>query len=200
MTTSWDPPSRDQLLKLGHEIWGLGRGDGPLTARATTVSQAQVPAVYGCSMHALEAGDAALGLIKQGRELIAMTLIRSALESAMTSMWLVQSRESIFGFVAEEHRQRRAISKQLAQSVNPVMRQVSQTVAHIDEALIETVAAPQAQYFNRLCGSLEGGDEGYVHYRILSGMVHPSATLTDFYVDVDEDAPGVVASSWILSR
>jgi hypothetical protein len=193
MSDEYVPPSRDELIALGRELFEMGRGGGTFWGKASKVSQAQIPAVHAVARHTLELGDSAITLIESDREFAALTLMRSALECALTSVWLVQSDEAVFGFAAEEYRQRRAISAEMAKAVSESLREGATRIAHLDEESVETIASPQARAFQQLCNQFAGGNEAYLHYRIMSGMVHPCVTLTDFYLELDDDAPGGAA-------
>ena len=176
------PPTLARLLDLGTELDGLGRAGAPFRTdtRDRPMILAQVPAVWATARHSITTGKAALDLYAEGRQLVALTLIRSALEAAITAQWLVQSNESIPGFIGEDYRQRRNIAKGMAGSGSALMREGALKVAHIADEDIETVAANEARHFERRCLTLKRGKDAYVDYRILSGMVHPSPTLADF--------------------
>jgi hypothetical protein len=77
----------------------------------------------------------------------------------------------------------------MEQSATQLFKEGAALVAHADEEQIETVARRQAQHFEQLCHSLQGGDDAYIHYRILSAFCHPSALLTDFYLEPDDTIP-----------
>ena len=149
----------------------------------------QVPAVHASARRAIETAKAALEFHSEGRGLIAATLVRSALECAITAIWLTQSNESPLGFVSEEYRQRRILAESMAKTASRALREGASRVAHADDSQIETIAAHQARWFQQRCLTLKGGQDAYTHYRILSALVHPSPTLADFYLDPDEDSP-----------
>ncbi len=192
MADEYVPPTREELIALGRELFEMGRGDGMFWGRTTAISTAQIPAVHAIARHALEVGDSSLTLVEADRELAAVTLMRSTVECALTALWLVQNREAIFGFVVEDHRQRRTLSREMAKAVSESLRAGATRIAHLDDETIETIAAPQAQWFKQLCDAFSGGHEAYLHYRMMSGMVHPCVTLTDFYLEVSEDSPAGV--------
>lgn len=188
-------PTLDRLLELGEELFRLGRDQEQFDARQGRASLAQVPAVFGVARHAIETGDAGLRLWFEGRQLVAVTLMRSALECAVTALWLVQSPEAIMGFVAEEYRQRRNLSREMAESSVESFRAGASQIAYLDEGRIETTAAPQAKRFSQLCETLNGGRDAYLYYRFESAMVHPTVFLTDYYV---EEAPGTPAGCTLM--
>lgn len=181
-------PTFERLLELGDELFNLGRDDARFDARS--VSLAHVPAVFGVARHAIETGDAGLRLWAEGRQLVAVTLMRSALECAATAMWLVQNPEALIAFVGEEYRQRRTLSVDMAKSPSQSFREGASKLAYLDEERIETAAAPQAQKFWQLCEALVGGRDAYLYYRFESAMVHPTVFLTDFYVEPAESPAG----------
>jgi len=189
MTTEYVPPSRDRLVELAAALYELRGGNGGFTARVTPEVVRRVPAVFGTARHAVELGDAAVELFVGGRELVAMTLARSSFESAITAMWLVQSPEGVKGFVGEDFRQRRTLSKTMSEAASTVFREGADRIAHLSEDKVETLAASEAKYFNARCEALDGGKDAYVLYRIMSGMAHPSATLVDYYLDANDDSP-----------
>jgi hypothetical protein len=189
MADDYTPLELSRLLELGAELSDLGRLDGPFTSRTSPDVLTRVPAVFATARYAVDAGKAALDLYAEGRQLVAMVLIRGAFESAITSLWLVQSREAVRGFVGEEYRQRRALSQSMALTASQVFREGATKVAHIDEEKVETIAAGQARSFEQLCLTLRGGRDAYTHFRILSSMAHPSATLSDFYLEPADHSP-----------
>lgn len=184
------PPTRERLFELADELHALGRDDDrPFLSVGGPHPVAKVPAVFATARHAIETGHAGVDLVRADNELVAVTLFRASLECTVTAMWLVQSSEAIRGFLNEDVRTRRALSAEMAKSLHASYRDNASRVAHIDDEMIETIAAPQARNFRQLVSSLQGGHEAYVHYRILSGMVHPCANLTDYYLTPNEDSP-----------
>lgn len=131
MSDDYVPPSRDELIAFGRELFEMGRGGETFWGKASKISQAQIPAVHAVARHTLELGDSAITLIENDREFAALTLMRSALECALTSLWLVQSDEAIYGFAAEEYRQRRAISAEMAKAVSESLREGATRIAHL---------------------------------------------------------------------
>jgi hypothetical protein len=197
MADDYVPPTRKELIAIGRELFEMGRGEATFLGKTSRISTVQIPAVHAIAHHALEVGDSALTLCEADRELAAITLMRSIVKCALTALWLVQNHEAVFGFASEEYRfaseeyrQRRLLSKEMAKAVSESLRAGATTIAHLDEEMVETVAAPQARWFQQLCGAFSGGREAYLHYRIMSGMVHPCLTLTDFYLEADDAAPG----------
>ncbi len=190
MTVEYVPPTRERLFELADELHSLGRGnDRPFLSVGGTHPVAKVPAVFATARHAIKTAHAGVDLVRAGNELVAVTLFRASLECTVTAMWLVQSREAIRAFLSEDVRTRRALSREMARSLHDSYRDNAGVVAHIDEEMIETIAAPQARNFQQLVSVLQGGHEAYIHYRILSGMVHPCANLTDYYLTPNEDSP-----------
>lgn len=187
---SYVPPTRERLVELGDELFVMGRGDdgSTFTALAGPDVASRVLAAFGTARHAVETGKSAIDLYMNGRELVALTLVRASFEAAITSLWLVQNPEAIRGFVGEEHRQRRALSLSMAEAASESLRTGADRIAHLNESDIDTVAKNSARFFKERCNELNGGKDAYTHYRILSGMVHPSATLADFYLEADDSA------------
>lgn len=190
MTTSSDEPiSADRLKEIADELYFLGREGDAFTARARVGSMSQVPAVFAIGRHAVELGMAAVDLHMSGKGLVSLTLTRAALESTITALWLVQSQEAVLGLVVEANRNRRNLVRQMGESSTAIFREGADRTWMPEGRDIETIAAPQARHFEAMCNALRGGKDAYLHYRILSGMVHPSATAADFYLEQNDDSP-----------
>ena len=128
-------------------------------------------------------------MFADGQELLSQTLIRSALESSVTAAWLAGNPEAIYGVLAENLRQRVNLSKKMAEAASEILREGSSRIAHIDDDKITTTSESAGRNFEARCRDLQGGNEVYIHYKVLSSMVHPGADLFDFYLERDDQLP-----------
>ena len=99
-------------------------------------------------------------------------------ECSVTAAWLAQNPEAIYGVVAENQRQRINLAKKMAEAASEQIREGSSRVAVLDDDKVSaTTAEAAARNFEVRCGDLDGGHELYIHYKVLSSMVHPGADL-----------------------
>jgi hypothetical protein len=164
-----------------------------LSARVTRLANpAQVPMVYGVSMHTLRLGSAALDLDESGKVLEAMPLVRAVFEHALTAQWLAHSAEAQAAFVNEGIRHRKNIAATMLKVPSEVFTEGVESVAHKDDEYHET-SIRRAFPFEDLCNGLRpGGPQAYLLYRILSSLVHSGPDLSDRYLILAEDhASGV---------
>jgi hypothetical protein len=179
----------DRLISLGRSLIVRIEADAtPVEAAVErVVNGGHVPLVSGLAHHSLRLGAVVLDLYENGRRLEAMPTIRALYETALTVAWLSQSREAISAFANEDVRQRKALSKSLAESSSEVFQSSAEKIAHLDQEEDDTIARPQATSLEQLCTALSpGGKDAYSIYRAMSASVHPSITVADNYVDVTD--------------
>lgn len=193
MTGTEEMAPRERLLELEAEVYRIGRRELPLTVRtdvAMASSAARVPAIFATGRHAVETAHAGVELIVSGRDLVAMPLVRSAYESAITAQWLVHSEIAIGAFLKEDVRQRRNMSRKMAQSAFESVRESASQFTHTNEPDIEKLlaATEEGRYMEQRCEVFQGGLDLYNYYRLMSSLVHPGATLADFYCQTNEES------------
>lgn len=195
-----DVPTAAELLEIGRRIFEtMASGGAGIRTRprpGIRESKAYFPTVYALTRHTLHSGRAMMNLYEAGDELVSMPLARMTFQCAIYAQWLVHSEEALGGLLNEGYRQRKAVSRAMAASVNALFNEGASRVAHIDEEDIDSIATDAARNFEQLCNSLQGGHDAYIYYRLLSGMSHPSISLVDEYVKIDPDRP----TSVILGR
>ena len=140
-----------------------------------------VPLVHGLAAFAHECGQSYLDLLDAGRGLTGAGLVRSAYESALTSLWLVRMKDAALAFVNEELRQRRSLATTLRNSGLGVDEDVITAIGR--DGFVPFDSLSNARRFDLICKDLNpGGDQAYWYYRVLSGLTHPSLTLVDRYL------------------
>lgn len=169
---------RGRLAKT-HEWWDILRGDR--IHAATERPPANLPMVYAYTAHTVELSRAVLDLHRLGRMFAALPIARSALECAMTAAWLAVTPDetaSVLHAGAVERRKALKDIKRLGQGdVTAALDEVNQS---LDE--LEGSASQPGHDLKARCDAILGGPDVYVTYRILSGLSHPSALLTDQYL------------------
>lgn len=184
--------SPDAIIAIGRDLLSTVAAHGlPLEVRTERlVNMGHAPVVFGLAQHCLRTGEVVLDLYEAGKHVESLPLIRSVYESALTAMWVAQSREAINGFFNEDVRQRRALSETFAKSTSKVFQEGAPHIAGIDLDKLDSVADDQARNFQRLCDALQpGGAHAYALYRALSAHTHPSSLLVDQYAEPDDDNP-----------
>lgn len=193
MTGTENMAPRERLLELETELYRIGRNELPLTVRkkmAAEAGGARIPAIFAMGRHSVETAHAAVELIAAGRDLVAMPLVRSAYESALTAQWLFHSDLAIGAFLREDVRHRRLLSERMARSAFESVRNSARRFAHTESSYIdELLAAPEGGNIEQRCQAFEGGLDLYNYYRLMCSLVHPGATLADFYCEISDESP-----------
>ena len=186
-----DEGAEATLIALGRELLDEHRGKHePLTVRrGRMVNMGHAPLVASLAYHALRLGETAMDLIESGRRLEALPTVRATFETALTAMWLSQSREATYGFYNEHERQTRTLVEHGLRAASEAMRAGASAPEPRPGRNYETNTDPQARSFQQLCASLTAGPDAYVVYRLMSAYAHPSMAITEHYlVEADNEA------------
>ena len=165
--------------------------DGKFRMKAKNKGRTAEPqflTTYALAAHVYELARTVLPLLREGKSTASAPLVRSIYETALTAHWVAQAADGAEGFFLEEQRQRRALRGDLRKAVSERFRESAETIAHLDLNLPETPDQDSARSFAALCEDLEpGGTDAYIWYRLLCQFTHPSALVTDEYLDEEDD-------------
>ncbi|MEX1077576.1 MAG: DUF5677 domain-containing protein [Homoserinimonas sp.] len=152
--------------------------------RFTGSDASRIVSVYGLSRHVHETASAICMLMKAGYGNAAIPLVRVAYESALTAAWLVQSKgdHGIKAFLHEHSRIRLALKQDSLKALSDIFRTGAYEIADADPELYKDTR-DNAQRFYQLCLDLApGGQDAYIHYRLLSAHSHASIDVVDLYL------------------
>lgn len=185
------------LTELGRELIREHQSKhGPLTVRRERmVNMAHAPLVASLAYHALRLGETVIDLTEEGRRLEAFPTVRATFETALTAMWLSQSREATPAFHNEYERQNRNLIEHGLRAASESMRAGAAGVTPRSTQPYDTSVNPQARHFESLCASLGGGRDAYVVYRLMSAYAHPSMAITEHYLFESDNEAGVTLHS-----
>lgn len=155
------------------------------------VNLAHAPLVASLAYHALRLGETVIDLTERGRRLEAFPTVRATFETALTAMWLSQSREATYAFHNEHERQTRNLVEHGLKAASEAMRAGAEGVPARSVEEYDTSANPQARSFEQLCAALTGGRDAYVVYRLMSTYAHPSMAITEHYLFESQNEAGV---------
>lgn len=166
---------------------------------------ARMTAVWGLACHVYETARAIVVLLDSGMPNQAMPLVRLAYENALTTAWLVQSKDQhgIKAFVHEYNRTRAALKKDALEAVSATFREAAPDIADANPSEFEG-SIDSVQRFRGICLDLSpGGMDAYIYYRILSSYSHASLNISDLYFqlpDGDAKAPNYVGQQEALGK
>ncbi|WP_157156207.1 DUF5677 domain-containing protein [Diaminobutyricimonas sp. LJ205] len=175
LLTQWEDASQPRTLHQPADRRGQ---------RVTGSDASRIMSVYGLARHVHETARAIDVLIKAGHANAAIPLVRVAYESALTAAWLVQSKgdHGIKAFLHEHSRIRLALKKESLKALSDIFRTGADQIADADPELFKDTR-DNAQRFYQLCLDLApGGQDAYIHYRLLSAHSHASIDVVDLYL------------------
>jgi hypothetical protein len=185
--------AEDVLIALGRDLirQHLSKHDPLTVKRERMVNMAHAPLVAGLAYHALRLGETVIDLIAAGRRLEAFPTVRATFETAVTAVWLSQSREATYAFHNEHERQTKNLIERGLKAASEAMRASADGLSAREFNEYGTSANPQARSFEQLCATLTGGRDAYVVYRLMSTYAHPSMAITEHYLVESDNESGV---------
>lgn len=147
--------------------------------------------IWGLTNHNVEIARTVVDLFNQGRMLIAMPLVRLAIDNAVTAAWLSFSPLATAALVHESLRQKKAAIAQIVQMGAKGFDAESLARAAVELEEWEDKKSPLAGNVEQRFKSVSG-EQAYNLYRIASSMSHASMNLADNYmvgVDATTDNP-----------
>ena len=188
-----DANAQEALIELGRDLIREHLAKrSPLTVqRRRMVNMAHAPLVASLAYHAMRLGETVIDLTESGRRLEAFPTVRATFETALTAMWLSQSREATNAFHNEHERQTKNLVERGLKAASEAMRAGADGLPPRSFQQYATSANPQARSFEQLCVSLTAGHDAYVLYRLMSTYAHPSMAITEHYLFESENEAGV---------
>lgn len=153
---------------------------------------ARVSVVKGLARRVDDNAAAVLLLTEHGHVNAAIPLVRQVYECALTSVWIMQSKDhhGIKAFLDKHSKDRIKIREDARAAANPVFRDGAEGIADTDRAMYAG-SFDELRSLRELCLDLSpGGIDAYIYYRLLSAYSHASLVVTDGYFEpVDGDEP-----------
>ncbi|MGI8666478.1 MAG: DUF5677 domain-containing protein [Jatrophihabitans sp.] len=160
-----------------------GRGQGFESAG----EPATVSTVYALTAHAYKLGYAVLALLGDGFAVETIPLIRSAYEATITASWIGQIPDALPAYLNRNHNQQKALRDTMTAAGwadgSPAIPADALT-----PYLVSKHSKDGASYVQTLCKDFFTGDAMYSVYRGLSWLTHPTAAVTDMYLEMKPTA------------
>jgi hypothetical protein len=183
-----DPEGLAAVIRSLIEGWSAAPASGVTFGQKGRVpSRGRFVLIHSFAAHTHRLAAAALDMLDAGLTIEVLPLIRQALESALTAVWLAQNEDAGNAFANEHIRQRRSIRLSMERSPNPVFANGAATLPDVELEDLDSASNAQARSFQQLCDDLAGARDLYLYYRLLSEYIHPSMRLAEQYVLPDQD-------------
>lgn len=171
------------VIRRTINVWD-GQGQRSMTV-PTERANANVPTIYALTAQTVELARAIDVLYRQGLWLAAMPTIRSAMECAVTAVWLGLVPSKTNTFIYQSAHERGVALREIAAAGNDVSAALAQTDATKSELLPSR--DDKGVRIRARFEDLVGGVTLHTSYRIASSLSHPSTTMVDRYLVVAED-------------
>lgn len=163
--------------------WRDDRGVGQ--AFTSKAHMAKVGTVYALAAHTHRLGHAVLELHRAGFTIETIPLIRAAYETALTASWITQVPDALTAYLNRNHTQQKALRDTIQKAGWATGKEMI-PADELDPYLVSKPSKEGASYVNKLCNDFTGGNGMYSLYRGLSWMTHPTAAVTDMYLEMRE--------------
>lgn len=184
--TTQNPFTRENLRELLASLldgWARDRGAG--RGFESKMHPAAVGTVYALAAHAHRLGCAVASLFDAELDVEAIPVIRAAYEATITASWIALIPDALPAYLNTNHQQQ----KTFRESVRKAGWSSGHDRAEVLEPhLVSGPSATGAAKIWVLCADFVKGDELYSLYRALCWMTHPTAMVTDLYLELK---PGV---------
>lgn len=140
--------------------------------------------VYGLARHVHETARGIDMLVKAGQANAAVPLVRVAYESALTAAWLVQSSgdHGVKALLHEHARTRLALKKDSMKALSDVFRSGADEIADVDPEIFKDTRDSARQFYQLCLDLAPGGQDAYIHFRLLSAYSHASVDVVELYL------------------
>lgn len=145
---------------------------------------AKVGTVYALTAHAHKFAYAVLELLNAGFTIEAIPTIRAAYEAALTASWVAQIDDALPAYLNRNHGQQRALRDSVQKTGWPGAEKIDIPADELGPYLVSAGSKNGARKTEDLCGDFYNGHEMYSVYRGLSWMTHPTAAVTDLYLEL----------------
>lgn len=187
--TEVGPATTEEFLQATKELIALW--DEQMTMRIAHRKVRHLKLLHGLIGHCMNISRAATILIEQGMASEAAPLVRVALEHAATTQWIVAERDRVDGFAQHAifkggrfHEVTELVGIDVPDDIRDFFRMA--TMPKGPRALTE---------IRKMFKDLDPSEALYMQYLYLCGSVHPSATTTVRYLDLNQDPPGLLRKS-----
>ncbi|MGS2811066.1 hypothetical protein [Nocardia sp. MW-W600-9] len=187
-------PDAVQYLSTGRElIASFNEHLGTNLKIKTDSKDAYIKAgiVLSLAIHVHKLGALALDLLDRNTPPALMVpTLRACFETALTVHWVAQSQDAALAMYNKDLNQRRALQRTLTAARSTTMQDIASRIAHTELPTVSTSSDNQAKVFEKLLADfVPGGPDAYAYYRMLCGYTHPSASLSDQYLEQpDQDS------------
>jgi len=172
---------REMLVELLNG-WRRDRAEGQTFAAKQHA--AKVGTVYALTAHAHKLAYAVLELLNAGFTIEAIPTIRAAYEAALTASWVAQIDDALPAYLSRNHGQQKALRDSLQKTGWPGAEKIDIPADALGPYLVSAGSKNGARKTEDLCGDFYNGHEMYPVYRGLSWMTHPTAAVTDLYLEL----------------
>lgn len=164
---------------------GWARDRGRDQGFSSEAQMAVVGTVYALAAHAHKLGDAVLNLSDAGFTIETIPLIRAAYEAAITASWIAQVPDALPAYLNRNHSQQKTLRDAVRKAGWTAGREAIPADA-LEPYLVSKPSKVGASYIEKLCSDFLTGDGMYSLYRGLSWMTHPTAAVTDLYLEMKQ--------------
>lgn len=171
------------------EGWAGIEGESILVSKGWTI--ARFATIWSMAAHAHQEARAVLRLLDDNTpDVVIAPNVRGCLEAGVTAQWLLRVDDATESLLNEGSRQRRNNFDRMGQVPLASFKVPQAVLDALDVDDLETASGRSGKYFLERCLDLTpGGLELYTYYSFLSQWSHASAEVTEFYIEVDDDAP-----------
>lgn len=172
---------REMLVELLNG-WRRNRAEGQTFA--SKQHAAKVGTVYALTAHAHKLAYAVLELLNAGFTIEAIPTIRAAYEAALTASWVAQIDDALPAYLNRNHGQQRALRDSVQKTGWSGAEKIDIPADALGPFLVSAGSKNGARKTEDLCSDFYNGYEMYSVYRGLSWMTHPTAAVTDLYLEL----------------
>lgn len=188
MASTADDFAQQELRDILEELlqaWQADRGG----AFQTKAHVAVFGTVYGLTAHAHRLGGAVAELTDSGRHLETVPIVRAAFEAAIMASWIGHVPDALPAFMNRQANQQKALrdSAVLAEWV-PKDEPLTIPADNMEPYTASAESREAAKKTFELCNDLLNGHSLYTLYRGLSWLTHPTAAITDYYMELPDGA------------
>jgi hypothetical protein len=166
----------------------LRKQPGGITSRPK-VAPLRLVMAYGLAAQALDVGQDAVRIIREGRYGAATPLVRVVFECGVHAQWLVIEPAAADAMAKEAHRQRNALADSMAQTQRFLHH--AATVRATAGTAPTAPPAVSAKEFWKVCKQVDPAGNLYVMYRMLCADAHAGVPVVERWFAENAEPPGL---------
>jgi hypothetical protein len=139
--------------------------------------------VYALTAHTYKLGFAVNTLINADFKVESTPLIRAAYEATLTAAWIQQVDDALPAYLNRNHNQQKAL-RDTVKKAGWASGQTAIAADTLTPFLVSKQSKAGASWTEQMCADFFAGDSMYSVYRGLSWLTHPTAVVTDLYVEL----------------